>query len=59
MYRWNNRKFSKAISKLKVACGRRIIIEDFYKNRPVRIYTDYAPCLRSERAGLKVINVNL
>lgn len=31
-----------------------IIIEDFYKSRPVRIYKDYAPCLRSERTGLKV-----
>ena len=31
-----------------------VIVEDFYKNRPVRIYEDYAPCLRSERTGLKV-----
>lgn len=32
-----------------------IIIEDFYKNRPPRLYEDYAPSLRSERNGLKVI----
>lgn len=31
-----------------------VIVEDFYKSRPVRIYEDYAPCLRSERTGLKV-----
>ena len=31
-----------------------VIIEDFYKSRPIRIYQDYAPCLRSERTGLKV-----
>ena len=27
-----------------------------YKNRPVRKYDKYAPTLRSERIGLKVIN---
>ena len=32
-----------------------IIIEDFYKNRPIRVYTTYAPSLRSERNGLKVV----
>lgn len=32
------------------------IIEDFYKNRPVREYNKYAPTLRSGRKGLKVIN---
>lgn len=31
-----------------------VIVEDFYKNRPVRVYEDYAPCLRAERVGLKV-----
>ena len=30
------------------------IIEDFYKSRDIRVYKDYAPCLRSERSGLKV-----
>ena len=33
------------------------IIEDFYKNRPVRIYRDYAPTLRAERLGLKVVEI--
>lgn len=32
-----------------------IIIEDFYKNRPTRVYKDYAPSLRSERQDLKVL----
>lgn len=31
------------------------ILEDFYKNRPVREYEEVAPTLRSERIGLKVI----
>ena len=31
------------------------IIEDFYKSRDIRVYKDYAPCLRSERIGLKVV----
>lgn len=32
-----------------------VIIEDFYKNRPVRLYSELSPALRSERSGLKVI----
>lgn len=36
-----------------------VIIDDLYKSRPIRIYTDYAPALRSERAGLKVIKGEL
>ena len=32
-----------------------MIFEDFYKNRPTRFYKNYAPSLRSERNGLKVI----
>ena len=34
------------------------IIEDFYKNRPEREYTETAPTLRSERLGLKVRTAN-
>ena len=30
-------------------------VEDFYANRDVRIYTDYAPSCRAERSGLKVV----
>lgn len=30
------------------------IIDDIYKNRDERIYTEYSPALRSERYGLKV-----
>lgn len=32
------------------------ILEDFYKNRPVREYEDYAPTIGSGRKGLKVVN---
>lgn len=34
------------------------IIEDFYRNRPIREYKDSAPTLRSERSGLKVTEEN-
>ena len=33
----------------------KIILEDFYKSREVRIYKDYSPTIRSERFGLLVI----
>lgn len=36
-----------------------IIIEDFYKSRPTRLYEEYAPSLRSERQGLKVLKKEL
>ena len=35
-----------------------MIVEDFYSNRPVRIYNETAPTLRSERIGLKIIESN-
>ena len=35
------------------------IIDDMYANRTPRIYTDYAPSLRSERVGLKVAEPNV
>ena len=34
-----------------------VIIEDFYKNRPIRYYTDYCPTIRAERGGLKVLYI--
>lgn len=33
----------------------KIIIDDLYKNRHVRFYTEYAPSIRAERNGLKVM----
>lgn len=33
----------------------KIIIDDLYNNRPVRFYTEYAPSIRAERSGLKVM----
>ena len=33
-----------------------IILEEFYKNRPIRIYTEYCPTIRSGRDGLLVIS---
>lgn len=32
-----------------------VILEDFYINRPIRIYVGIAPTIRSERSGLKVV----
>lgn len=34
------------------------IIDDLYAQRQIRIYKDYAPSLRSERSGLKVVRIN-
>ena len=31
------------------------ILDDLYAQREIRIYKDYAPTLRSERYGLKVL----
>lgn len=31
------------------------ILDDLYAQREIRIYKDYAPALRSERYGLKVL----
>jgi DNA (cytosine-5)-methyltransferase 1 len=39
--------------------GEPVIVEDFYKNRDVRIYEETAPTLRGERTGLKVAKTNL
>lgn len=33
------------------------IIEDFYANRPARVYEEVSPTIRAERAGLKVIDL--
>lgn len=33
----------------------KIIIDDFYTSRPIRTYDKYAPTLRSDRSGLKVM----
>lgn len=33
------------------------IIDDTYKNRPVRLYEDYSPSLRAERTGLKTLMI--
>ena len=37
----------------------KVVIEDFYKSRPVRVYDEYSPTLRSDRYGLKVIEAIL
>lgn len=31
------------------------IVDDTYKNRPVRVYSNYSPSIRSERSGFKVL----
>lgn len=33
----------------------KVILEDFYKSRPIRVYIEYAPTIRSERGGLMVL----
>ena len=35
----------------------KIILEQFYLNRPCRFYSKYAPAIRSERTGLLVEEV--
>ena len=35
----------------------KVVIEDFYKSRPIRIYEEYSPTLRSDRYGLKVVEM--
>lgn len=36
-----------------------IIVDDTYANREARLYSEYAPTLRSDRSGLKVIEPNV
>ena len=38
------------------SCGSFFVIEDFYKNRDLRVYEEIAPTIRAEREGLKVVN---
>lgn len=38
---------------------KKLIIEDFYINRPLRIYDVYAPTIRADREGLKVLTINV
>ena len=35
----------------------KIILEQFYLNRPCRFYSKYAPEIRSERTGLLTVEV--
>lgn len=35
----------------------KIILEQFYLNRPCRFYSKYAPAIRSERAGLLTVEL--
>lgn len=48
-------KYSPALNTMQGGNTEPKIIEDFYRNRPVREYKDVCPTLRSERIGLKVI----
>ena len=34
-----------------------MILEWFYKNRPIRIYNKYCPTIRAERIGLMVLEI--
>ena len=36
----------------------KILVEDFYSSRDVRIYKEFSPTIRSERLGFKVVQDN-
>jgi len=40
---------------LTTSCNQAMILDDMYANREPRVYEDYAPTLRSDRTGLKVV----
>jgi len=40
---------------LTTSCNQAVILDDMYANREPRVYEDYAPTLRSDRTGLKVM----
>lgn len=52
---WDKNGISPALMTMQGGGRQPMIIEDFYKNRPPREYEEYAPSLRSERNGLKLI----
>lgn len=38
--------------------NRVVVVDDIYKSRDPREYTEYAPCIRAERDGFKVVTKN-
>ena len=38
-----------------MALESKAIIDETYKNRPLRLYGDYSPTIRAERSGLLVL----
>ena len=52
---WDDKGLCPTITTMQGGNREPMIVEDFYKNRELRVYDETAPTLRSEREGLKVI----
>jgi len=52
---WDKENISPTIDTMQGGWRQPMIIEDFYKNRQLRVYDETAPTIRAEREGLKVI----
>lgn len=52
---WNKNMVSPTLTTMQGGYRQPMIIEDFYQSRPIRVYENFAPSLRSERNGLKVV----
>lgn len=52
---YSKETISPAINTMQGGNRTPLIVEDFYNNRDIRVYGDYAPSIRSERNGLKVL----
>ena len=54
---WDKDHLSPTLNTMQGGCKQPMIIDDTYANRQPRLYEDYSPALRSEREGLKTIEV--
>lgn len=52
---WDSNCLSPALSTMEGGGREPMIVEDFYESREPRVYKDYAPAIRAEREGLKVV----
>lgn len=53
---WDKNGLSPALMTGQGGNRQPMIIDDFYKTRPIRTYGDISPTIRSERSGLKVVD---
>jgi len=56
---WDDKGLCPTITTMQGGNREPMIVEDFYKNRELRVYEETAPTIRAEREGLKVIEENL